>query len=246
MDSGDRRLFGGWLDGVDLPGATNATLAIARVTRAEAGSYTVQVRHAVASPVVSVASEPASLTVHEGGLAFGRLRHEVFLNLPGNKLVDLTNSVRFPDQPDSIGFRSQFEQPVDSTNHFGTRLSGFIVPSRTGVYRFHLASDDEGALFLSPDESPANRRLIAHEPAWNTRRTWVTRLRRPRQENISLPIHLEAGRAYFVEALIKDGDGDDNLAVTWRMADEPEPADGSPPISGQYLAVPAAWLKSGE
>jgi hypothetical protein len=41
---------------------------------------------------------------------------------------------------------------------------------------------------------------------------------------------------YYFEALMKEGGGGDNLAVTWQLPGAPEPANGSTPISGVYLA----------
>ena len=58
------------------------------------------------------------------------------------------------------------------------------------------------------------------------------------QENISAPIHLESGTAYYVEALMKEASGGDNLAVTWRIPGGEEPTNGAPPIRGEFLAAP--------
>ncbi|MBN8246266.1 MAG: protein kinase [Verrucomicrobia bacterium] len=230
----------------DIPGATNATLTIGQAALDHVGGYSVEVRDGAVGPVLSLTSEPAALMVRAGDVAFGGLRREVFLNLPGGKLTELTNFVRFPDQPDITDFVSQFEVPTDFTNYYGVRLTGFIVPPTTGKYRFYLCSDDEGTLSLSPDDTSENRRLIAHEPVWNGWRRWTTRFHQSQEETVAPAVHLEAGRRYFVEALMKEGDGRDHLGVAWQLPGGTEPANGAPPIPGRYLAVPAAWLETGE
>ena len=60
-----------------------------------------------------------------------------------------------------------------------------------------------------------------------------------RKINGSAPISLEAGKAYFIEAITKEGGGGDNLAITWIRAGDDLPADGALPISGDHLSP---WL----
>ncbi|MBI2929489.1 MAG: protein kinase [Verrucomicrobia bacterium] len=231
-------------NGADIPGATTETLSLAAVTRDNAGTYTVQVRNAVADSVRTLASDPAPLAVTADGLRFGALRCEMFTNITGLKLSDLTNHSRFPNRPDATDWVHQFETPADVAENYGVRLTGYLVPPKTGDYRFYICSDDEGAFFLSTNESPEQKRQIAHEPTGygtgNAARLWTVSHSRPKQENISEPIHLEAGRRYYIEALMKEGAVRDNLAVTWQMPGEPPPENLSPPIPGTYLACPVS------
>ena len=60
-----------------------------------------------------------------------------------------------------------------------------------------------------------------------------------RNENVSEFITLVAGQSYYVKALMKEGGGGDNLAVTWIEAGDDLPANGALPISGEYLSP---WL----
>ena len=62
--------------------------------------------------------------------------------------------------------------------------------------------------------------------------------RRPNQENISKPIPLEEGRRYYIEALMKEGEGGDCLGVVWQLPGGVPPVFGDPPIPGTYLAYP--------
>jgi uncharacterized delta-60 repeat protein len=166
----------------------------------------------------------------------GELQRQVYTNLPGLQIADLVNSAKFPDHPDFVNVVNAFETPTDSGDMYGERLTGFLVPPLTGDYVFYLASDDQGALFLSPDTTPANKVRIAFESGWNFPRNWAgmgpngTNL-----SSISSPMHLEAGQRYYVEALHKEAMGGDNLGVAWQLPGEAPPPLGSPPISGQYL-----------
>ena len=66
-------------------------------------------------------------------------------------------------------------------------MMGYIYPPETGEYIFALASDDNGALWLSTDESPANAKLIASQGGWQPVRDY-------RAETTSSEIFLEAGQ----------------------------------------------------
>ena len=53
------------------------------------------------------------------------------------------------------------------------QMIGFLHPPATGDYQFVIAADDNAQLWLSTDESPINRQLIATEPQWKgVRAVW--------------------------------------------------------------------------
>jgi hypothetical protein len=231
-------------NGAEIPGATNATLSIKRATPSHAGAYNALVRNAVQDSVLILTSESAPLVIHAGRFSYGALRREMYLDLKETSYIDLTNDVRFAVSPDERDFLYQFENPENAGNDFGVRLSGYLAPSKTGDYRFYLSSNGEGVLFLSRNESPEHKRRIAHEPKKNASRLWTASANRPKKENISAPIFLEAGRHYYIEALMKEDTGRDCLAVTWQLPDEPVPQNLSPPIAGTYLATSDEWRTS--
>jgi hypothetical protein len=141
----------------------------------------------------------------------GSILREVFSGIGGNSLADLTNSPAFPNSPTSTNFVTDlFEAPTDVEESYGQRMHGYIVPPTTGSYTFWISSDDEGALYLSTDENPVRSRLIANVPGWTGSRQWGNYA-----EQQSAPITLQAGKAYYVAALMKEGGGGDNLAVRW-------------------------------
>src|SRR5207245_9473841 len=94
-----------------------------------------------------------------------------------------------------------------------------------------ISSDDTSDLFLSTDESPLNKRLIAGVAGWTSSREWT---KEPNQQSAAIP--MRAGRRYYIEAIMQQGAGGDNLAVRRQLPggafDEPLP--GSSP-SGTHL-----------
>ncbi len=189
-----------------------------------------------------------------------------FLNIGGGvTIADLTNNVKFPNNPDLVEYATYFEwpqsperdiniaPPADVKNNYGVQMQGYFYPPTTGDYIFKIASDDYGRLFLSTDDNPANKKLIALEPEWNPVRDFEGTARRdatnpqnnsqtytgtewPTRDPVmgGAKITLTAGRAYYIEALMKEGGGGDNLAVA--VQDPNFAIDASLPIPGQYLS----------
>lgn len=159
------------------------------------------------------------------------IAREVWLNIgSGNAVADLTNNPAFPDNPSFDGVLTDFfEAPANTADQYGQRLQALITAPTTGNYDFWIASDDGGQLFLSTDETPANKTLVASVNVWTNPREWT---KEPNQQ--SAPIFLNAGQRYYIEALMKEGGGGDNLAVRWRLPggtiEEPIPASRCVPF----------------
>lgn len=149
------------------------------------------------------------------------VRREYWLNLDGGTVANLTASPNYPNSPSGVDFPTLLEGPLNWPTSedipYGSRIRGYVHPPVTGEYIFYLASDDQGQLFLSTDEYPATKQLIATEPQWNGSRDWFGTERRPNGENISAPVYLEAGRKYYLETLQKEGGGGDHVAVAWQI-----------------------------
>ena len=181
----------------------------------------------------------------------GFLKQEVFLEMgAGVNLFYFTNDIKFPDHPDVVNYVTNFETAPKYGDDYAARLSGFLLPPVTGDYLFYVASEgDEGALFLSPDEQPENAVLIAHDLSTGSPRNWITpgSLDPPGRTNYSAPIHLVAGRRYYVEALLTQMAEWHGFAVTWQVPGAVPVVDQDPPISGVFLAsyAPTAGAQIG-
>ncbi|MEO0896213.1 MAG: PQQ-dependent sugar dehydrogenase [Bacteroidota bacterium] len=157
-------------------------------------------------------------------IASGQILMERWDNIGGGVTVDLIPTGTTPSNTQMI---SAFEMPVNTGDNYGVRIRGYLCPPETGNYTFWISSDDYGEVWLSTDENPFHTTKIAHVPGWTSSRQWT---KYPEQQ--SAPVYLEAGKAYYVEALVKEQGGGDNLAVGWTL-----PSGGDErPISGAYLA----------
>jgi hypothetical protein len=181
---------------------------------------------------------PFTGAASNSGLVQG-VRREVYLSLSGNTVANLTSAANFPSTPDQVDVLSALESTASGVN-YGQRLSGILIPPITGNYIFYVASDDQSQLFLSADESPANKTQIASEPVWSNSRDYSGTAGSGSgvaAEKKSQPIALTAGRAYYLEVLHKQGVGGGSLAVAWQKPGDPVPANGSAPIPGGYFSV---------
>jgi hypothetical protein len=137
----------------------------------------------------------------------------------GTSLAQMYAAEHFPDSPDVSTFTTYFEWPntgdIEVTppsnvrDSYVTHMMGYLYPPETGQYIFSLAGDDNGQVWLSTDESPANAKLIAEETGWQPIRAYQA----SGDEATSSEVFLEAGQIYFIEAFVNEGGGGDNLAV---------------------------------
>jgi len=104
-----------------------------------------------------------------------------------------------------------FEAPSNQGEHYTARIRGYVHPPKTGDYVLWLASDDNGKLFLSPDDKPGNKKMIASVSGWTGARQWDKY-----SSQKSKPVHLEAGKKYFIEVNHREGELGDHLAVAWQ------------------------------
>jgi hypothetical protein len=183
----------------------------------------------VVSAVNSSGQSPFSVPVAAvSASGEGVILREWWLGIPGNSVLSLTSHPRFPDQPSGSDLLPRFEAPTNWADEYGTRVRGFLHPPVTGQYTFYIAGDDQCELWLGADASPEDAALIARVPGWTNPREWTRYA-----EQRSAPVALEAGRSYYIEALHKEGNGGDNLAVAWQG-----PGLNLQVIEGTYLA---AW-----
>ncbi|MBN1516095.1 NPCBM/NEW2 domain-containing protein [Candidatus Sumerlaeota bacterium] len=131
---------------------------------------------------------------------------------------------------DETMYVEQFEGPPNDREAYGDRYTGYLYAPASGDYTFYIASDDEGELWLSTNDDPANLRRIAYTEKWTSRNQWD---KFPTQKSATIP--LEAGGRYRVMALHKDGDGMDHFSVAWNWDSKTtEPLI----IDGRYLSAP--------
>ena len=131
-------------------------------------------------------------------------------------MSDLTGNLAYQNNPpdEVIIIEDPLQTPTDRAKNFGARLRTYIVPTISGRYTFYVASDDSSELWLSTDDTEANKVLIASVNGWTSPMQWT---KFPTQT--SPDILMAAGTTYFLEALYKEGGGGDHLAVAWESTD---------------------------
>ncbi len=159
------------------------------------------------------------------GTGEGTVLREWWTGISGTAISGLTSDADYPDNPDGSDFPTSFEAPTNWADNYGTRMRGYLHAPVTGQYTFWIASDDNGELYLSSDASPDNAALIANVPGWSSSQQWDKYA-----EQQSNQVSLQAGELYYLEALMKEGGGGDNLAVAWLV-----PGGSQEVIPGEYL-----------
>lgn len=134
----------------------------------------------------------------------------------------------YPNRPSTSEWRSSFEARSGLGFDYAARMRGYLHPPTTGEYTFWIASDNSSDLWLSRNSDPAGaRRIACIGTGLSARPREWSRLSSQRSE----PILLEAGKAYYIEAVHEQGSGPDNLAVAWEG-----PSVEQSVIDGRFLS----------
>ncbi len=139
----------------------------------------------------------------------------------GNDIASLTSAQQFPAGPSQTRTLSALDwfwsptQDGSQDNNFGAKMSGWIQAPATGNYTFNMRADDRGELWLSTDADPVNKVRISYVPSWDSHDAagWNNNP----QQQVSVPIQLQSGKLYYIEALMTQASGDAHMAVGWTM-----------------------------
>jgi hypothetical protein len=174
--------------------------------------------HTKESPLPELAPQ---LQVETEVVGTGHILRERWDNVTGSSVADIPLAI----VPDEVSELTSFEISSNVANNYATRVSGFIRPPETGTYTFWISGDDHCELWLSQSGDPAEISRIAHVPGYTSPRRWDKY-----SEQQSVSVELVGGKAYYIEALHKEGAGNDNMAVAWAG-----PGFSQTVIEGQYL-----------
>lgn len=139
------------------------------------------------------------------------LKREVWTGIGGNNVSDLTNNANYPNSPNQTLTLDRFDAPENWSDNYGQKISGYQIAPRTGDYTFWIASDDGGDLWLSTDGNPANKTRVAYTTGATGYQNWTNHA-----NQTSTVIPLVAGQRCYIEALQKEGGGDDYVSVAWQ------------------------------
>ncbi|MCZ7639750.1 MAG: hypothetical protein M5U12_29115 [Verrucomicrobia bacterium] len=116
-------------------------------------------------------------------------------------------------------------------------MFGYFIPPANGNYVFFVGSDDQSVVYLSTDDQPANKKLIARETQWSNQYQFttsggnsdLTQKRSDQNWEIEWPnfntITLTANRRYYMEVLWDEGGGGDGADVTFIREGDPDPSN---------------------
>lgn len=168
----------------------------------------------------------------------GAITVSYYENISGNGLSNLTNSAKFPDNPDSLETKTDLLEILNRGNNYGSVFRGYLLFPNAGNYTFRLSADDSAVLYISTTTNPADNLQ---------RGSGISSATGYRQYGSSANINnLGAGTIRYIEVRHKEGGGDDHVTVAWEG-----PGIPLQPISGAYLVpfeknftpkVPAATL----
>ena len=145
------------------------------------------------------------------GSAAGKITYQNWNNIGSSNLVSsLTGNINYPNNPSSTIQITSMEATSNKGDNTGSRISGYIYAPVSGNYTFWIASDDTGELWLSTNDQPANKRKVAYHNGATLPRQWNKYATQK-----SIAINLIKGQKYYIEALMKERSGSDNLAVGW-------------------------------
>jgi hypothetical protein len=183
----------------------------------------------------------------------GLALREVWTNVGGGTIANLTSYFNYPWNPNTRNLEHSFEGPTNWTDtsgaqvvSYGTRIKGYLHPVTTGTYYFYIASDDAGELWLSTDANSANVTKICQVSNQVNAYQWDSAA-----EQKSSAKTLVAGQTYYIEARHKQATSGDSIAIGWEG-----PGILRQAITGAYLSpyiinfvdfsnFASQWLKTG-
>jgi hypothetical protein len=186
----------------------------------------------------------------------------------------------FPGKPDINSNRPNIGIQPNVADNYGVLLTGFVVPPQTGLYNIVVSGDDQSIVYISPTSDPAGKVAVAMDPQWNGTGNYTATDRRTmantgnsgfissnfpgrpvaangatipsnQSKNTYGGTFLTRGNKHFIEVLMKEGGGGDNIDVTWQLpntwnlANNNGLVNNQPQIPGVYLSQAAAPGQSG-
>lgn len=236
-------------DGAMIAGATDSSYKfVASVANDNNAKFQVVAKTQAGG--LSITSSVVTLTVLQSVFEPGFALAEYW---PGATLAMITNNSA--GVPQYAYAAPAWEHSVPSNEDgsaYGFRFSGLFVPPTSTTYDFFINSDDQGLLFLSTDNTAEKKRLIAQETSWADPLNWVgggSTLSQKRSDQWANPngevpyangISLTANSKYYMEAVMVEGSGGDNLQATFKKHSDADPVNGDrSKLTGNVIGINA-------
>jgi hypothetical protein len=254
------------ISGVTRVDALTVKLTVSKLPENKIYTLTINGVQDTATPPNTIAAN-TTIEVRSQIFLTGAALHSKYTNIDmgiGSSTAGLFSDPRFPYNPDRRDIELRWEYPanglyrdqntepngVSNRLYFDT-IEGYFIPPTTGDYVFLTCGADRFWLYLSTDEDPANKHLIAAQPAgWTNPRDWVTGqgntdITSQRSDTFAgtewpngNTITLQAGTRYYMLSIHHDtaGAGADDFAATYKLTSEPDPNNGEAPrLTGNVI-----------
>nr|WP_226894948.1 cadherin domain-containing protein [Luteolibacter marinus] len=162
------------------------------------------------SPELSGSGTVTVNVLPAGWFANPGIYQQVWQGISLGTVASLTGNPRYPYHPDETRILTSFDTGENSGDNYGSRVRALLIPPVSGTYRFHLSSDDSSILLLGSSSAAGSATEVARIQGWSGYDEW-TKL----ASQTSEPVNLTAGQKYYIEAVHKEGAGDDHLRVGW-------------------------------
>ncbi|NDK55861.1 PA14 domain-containing protein [Pontibacter fetidus] len=176
----------------------------------------------VATTTTTPTTEPVATVPGTTTTVTGKITRQFWSNVTGTSVAAVPTS-----NPTSTSELTLFEAPQNVGDDYGQRIKGYVTAPSSGNYTFWIASDDYSELYLSTSEDPAKKVKIASVTGWTNSREYTKFASQK-----SATIALEAGKRYYIEAVMMDVYGGDHLSVGWQLPNGTQER----PIAGNRLS----------
>ncbi|MBT5925936.1 MAG: hypothetical protein HOH33_04905, partial [Verrucomicrobia bacterium] len=238
------------------PGTPGDNVVILNTSTQEPGTVVTLTVDGVTDVAGNAVAAGASIEFQTHIWVPGFVLHKFWDASTGNNIAAMLADPRFPDNPSFVTLEPFWEYGPDGSNESGSnyfnQLVGWFLPPEDGEYIFFTNSDDPSDLYLSTDDDPANKLLIAREAGWSNARDWVgtgggaSDIDDKRSDFFidsewpTLDITMEAGNRYYLESQHTEGGGGDSVGATFILSNEDDPLSGDAPrlagdLIGTYL-----------
>lgn len=147
----------------------------------------------------------------KAGATESAVLREIWTGISGTAVSDIPTGT----PPNVVDRLPNLESPPGYGEFYGVRLRAIITAPASGDYTFWVAGDDNCEVWLSTDDSPANKMLAFTVPGWTNLREWSKY-----SAQKSSPIPLAQGNRYYIEVLMKQDRAGDHVSVGWARPGE--------------------------
>ncbi len=131
-------------------------------------------------------------------------------SMGGKNVRALTRNARFPLNSTTREVIQSIDFIDTKGDKYGQRIRGLLNVDTSGSYNFWVSADESAEIWLSVDDTPDHKRLIAFVNKPSGYQIW-DRYKTQKSPSISLA----PGKQYYFEVLHKDHIGGDYLNVAW-------------------------------